>query len=498
MRYESPWPTASGTAAVAPQTFSALARPMCVDLDRALLKTGACWESVLLLARQAPWLLALLPWWLLRGRAYFKRRLARQVIPDAASLPYRAEVLDFLRQRRAAGESLVLVSAADERLAHAVAEHLGLFDHVIASDGRMDCAGAVRLFAIRNHLGRRDFAYLGSSAADLIICEAAAEAYLAAAGDGVLRQARMVCDPVELAAATGKTKRLAAALKTLRPHQWVKNLLVLVPLFLAHQVDQWAKAGTALVAMAAFCCCASAIYVLNDLLDVEVDRRHPTKRRRPFAAGELSPVVGLLLAPLLGLAGFALAARFVSIDFCKLLAVYVALTTVYSLGVKKQLVLDVLLLAGLYTFRMFAGAAAVEVQLSQWLLAFSMFFFFSLALGKRYIELNRRGAPVGETLPGRGYRVEDASLLESLGPTSGYLAVLVLCLYIESEQVKAMYDDPWLLWLVCPLLLYWITRFWLLAKRRQIADDPVVFALKDKASLCSIALTAVVVLLAKI
>jgi 4-hydroxybenzoate polyprenyltransferase len=498
MRYESPWPAASGTAAVAPQPSSALARPICVDLDRALLKTNACCESVLLLARQAPWILLLLPWWLLRGRAYFKRRLARHVVPDPASLPYRAEVLDFLRQQRAAGESLVLVSAADERVARAVAAHLGLFDHVIASDGRMDCTGAVRLFAIRNYLGKRGFAYLGGSAADLIVCEAAAETYLAAVGGDVLRRVRTVCMPIVLGTAAGNAKRLAAALKTLRPHQWVKNLLVLVPLFLAHQVDQLAKAGTALAAMAAFCCCASAVYVFNDLLDVEVDRRHPTKHRRPFAAGDLSPAAGLLLAPLLGLAGFALAARFVSLDFCKLLAVYVGLTTAYSLGIKKQLVLDVLLLAGLYTFRMFAGAVAVEVELSQWLLAFSMFFFFSLAIGKRYIELNRRGGAASETLPGRGYRVEDASLLESLGPTSGYLAVLVLCLYIESEQVKTMYDDPWLLWLACPLLLYWITRFWLLAKRRQIADDPVVFALKDKASLCSIALTALVVLLARI
>lgn len=465
MSYEQEWLAASGSVATAPAPAQAMARPLCVDLDRALLKTDACWESALLLAKQAPWiLLLLLPWWLLRGRAYFKRRVAQRAIPDVTMLPYRAETLDDLRRQRAAGKGLVLVSAADERLARAVAEHLGLFDHVIASDGRIHCTGAARSFAIQNHLGRRGFDYLGASAAD----------------------------------STFWPGRLSAVVKAMRPHQWAKNFLVLVPLFLAHQVDQLAKAGTALLAMTAFCCCASAIYVLNDLLDIEADRRHAAKRRRPFAAGDLSPATGLMLSPLLCLSGFALASKFISLDFCGLLAVYVCLTTAYSLCIKKQLVLDVLLLAGLYTFRMFAGAVAVEVQLSQWLLAFSMFFFFSLAIGKRYIELNRRSGPTGETLPGRGYRAEDASLLESLGPTSGYLAVLVLCLYIESEQVRSMYDRPWLLWAACPLLLYWITRFWLLAKRRQIADDPVVFALKDRASLCSIALTALVVLLARV
>jgi 4-hydroxybenzoate polyprenyltransferase len=278
----------------------------------------------------------------------------------------------------------------------------------------------------------------------------------------------------------------------------VKNLLVLLPLFLAHQVDQLAKAGTALAAMAAFCCCASAVYVLNDLLDLENDRRHATKRRRPFAAGELSPGAGAILSPALCGLGLAAAARFVSWEFCGLLAVYLCLTTAYSLVLKKKLALDVLLLAGLYTFRMLAGAVAVEVELSQWLLAFSMFFFFSLALGKRYVELSRRRTDANENLPGRGYRSEDVSLLESLGPTSGYLAVLVLCLYLESEPVQALYASPRLLWLACPLLLYWLTRFWILAKRREIADDPVVFALKDKASLASIALTALVVLAARL
>ncbi|HVW39128.1 MAG TPA: UbiA family prenyltransferase, partial [Pirellulales bacterium] len=367
------------------------------------------------------------------------------------------------RREHAAGRSLILVSSADERMARSVADHLGIFDRVLASNGRIHCTGAARRHMIHEYLGKRDFDYLRSTPTP-----------------------------------RRETSVLRAMAKALRPHQWVKNLLVLLPLFLAHQVDQLAKAGTALVAMAAFCCCASAIYVLNDLLDLENDRRHPTKRRRPFAAGELSPRAGALLSPALCSLGLAAAARFVSWEFCGLLAVYVCLTTAYSVFLKQKLALDVLLLAGLYTYRMLAGAAAVDVELSQWLLAFAMFFFFSLALGKRYVELSRRKGDANETLPGRGYRSEDLSLLESLGPTSGYLAVLVLCLYLESKPVQELYANPGLLWLACPVLLYWLTRFWLLAKRREIADDPVVFALKDKASLASIVLTALVVLAARI
>ncbi|HJT35433.1 MAG TPA: UbiA family prenyltransferase [Pirellulales bacterium] len=287
--------------------------------------------------------------------------------------------------------------------------------------------------------------------------------------------------------------RPRAALAALRPHQWVKNLLVLLPLFLAHQVNPLARLWPVLAALAAFCCAASSVYLLNDVIDIEADRRHATKRRRPIASGELSPNFGLTLSAIAGAAGFALASTCVSMPFVGMLALYGALATVYSLFVKRQLLLDVILLAGLYTLRIAAGAVAARVPLSPWLAAFAMFFFFSLALGKRYIEL-RRTTGGGQPLPtGRGYRADDAHLLESLGPASGFLAVLVFYLYIDSDAVAALYHRAWLLWAVCPVLLYWVTRFWLLARRDEVHDDPVVFALKDRASLASIALTAALV-----
>lgn len=291
-------------------------------------------------------------------------------------------------------------------------------------------------------------------------------------------------------------RRPRAAIAALRPHQWVKNLLLLLPLFLAHQVNPWVRLWPVLVALAAFCCVASGVYLLNDVIDIEADRCHATKRRRPIASGELSRTFGLTLSVIVGAVGCALACTCVSMLFAGVLALYGVLATAYSLFVKRQLLLDVILLAGLYTLRIAAGAVAARVPLSPWLAAFAMFFFFSLALGKRYIELRRTTGGGQPQLTGRGYRSDDAHLLESLGPASGYLAVLVFCLYIDSNAVAALYQRAWLLWAVCPVLLYWVTRFWLLARRNEVHDDPVVFALKDRASLASIALTTALVLAA--
>lgn len=333
---------------------------------------------------------------------------------------------------------------------------------------------------------------------------AAPKPSLGRAAQGVSAHARMIAPP------RGRIKPLVAAL---RPHQWVKNLLLLLPLFLAHQWTDIGKLGLALLGMAAFSAAASAIYIVNDLLDIESDRGHPTKCRRPFAAGDLSVPAGLVLAGCsaavagaLSLGGLAVGG--LAAAFSGWLAVYLLATTAYSFWLKKQIVVDVIVLAGLYTLRIVAGAAAVSVPVSPWLLAFAMFFFLSLALGKRYIELRRSSGTVsssgavgssgtvGGMLPGRGYCSDDAQLLEQIGPTSGYLAVLVFCLYIDSSAVVRLYQHREWLWLACPLLLYWITRFWLLARRRQVHYDPVTFALKDRTSLAVIAATAATVLMA--
>jgi 4-hydroxybenzoate polyprenyltransferase len=290
--------------------------------------------------------------------------------------------------------------------------------------------------------------------------------------------------------------RALALLRALRVHQWVKNLLVFVPVILDHKLFHAETMAKAVTAFLAFCCAASSAYILNDILDLDADRRHPAKRYRPFAAGTLSPALGVVLVP--GLLGIAFAASWSSLpsSFIELLAIYVVLTTVYSLHLKRVPVLDVLLLAALYTLRVLAGIAASQVRFSTWLLAFSMFLFLSLAFLKRYTEVSAMDGAPTEQVRGRGYIRGDREWLGSMGGASGYLSVLVLALYINSEQVVALYRRPLLLWLACPLLLFWISRMWLLAHRGRIHDDPIVATVRDPASYLLGVLVALVMYLA--
>ena len=290
--------------------------------------------------------------------------------------------------------------------------------------------------------------------------------------------------------------RLVALVRALRVHQWVKNLLVFVPVILDHKLfapEVMAKSATAFVA---FCCAASSAYILNDLLDVEADRRHPTKRHRPFAAGTLSPSTGLLLVPLLLAIAFIASLGTLPGTFVELLAIYIVLTTAYSLLLKRLAVVDVLVLAALYTLRVLAGIAAAQVRFSTWLLAFSMFLFLSLAFLKRFTEVSAMEGAATEQVRRRGYIRGDREWLGSMGGASGYLSVLVLALYINSEQVVALYRAPLLLWLVCPLLLFWTSRMWLLAHRGQIHDDPIVATVRDPVSYLLGALVGVVLYIA--
>ena len=283
----------------------------------------------------------------------------------------------------------------------------------------------------------------------------------------------------------------AALLRALRPQQWIKNLLLFVPLSLAHHVLDASRLLHVTLGFTAYCLCASGGYVLNDLLDREADRLHPRKRRRPFASGALSARQGSALFVALVGAGLLLA-TLVGAAFAELLALYLALTVCYSLWLKEQLFIDVLLLSALYSLRVFAGALAAQVEISQWLLGFSLFLFLSLAFVKRFCELRQLPAgSSGEVLARRSYRKEDLGLIQMLGASSGYLSVLVLALYISSSDVMRLYARPQLLWAVCPVLLYWLTRIWFLAGRGELPDDPVLFAAGDPQSYAAGALIAI-------
>ena len=275
-----------------------------------------------------------------------------------------------------------------------------------------------------------------------------------------------------------------AVWQALRPHQWAKNGLVFAPLLLAHRaVDDPARLAATALAAICFCAVASAGYLLNDWLDRDADRRHPEKRRRPLASGELSAGRAWAAFAALLVGGFAASVVWLPPGFTGLLAAYLVLTAAYSVSLKKRALLDVLVLAALYSLRVLAGGEAAQVAVSHWLLVFSMFFFLSLAFVKRYVELVaiRRGES-GDAPAGRGYRLEDLSLVPVMGLASGFVAILVIGLWASSAEVRALYRAPALLWLACPLLFHWLCRIWLLAHRGELHSDPVLFAARDRVS----------------
>jgi 4-hydroxybenzoate polyprenyltransferase len=306
--------------------------------------------------------------------------------------------------------------------------------------------------------------------------------------------------PVDTQQLPAESSLAADVLRALRPYQWAKNLLMFVPILMAHQARDATRLTHVVIGFAAFCLCASAAYVLNDLWDREHDRHHPIKRNRPFASGRLSATSGFIIALVLLTAGFA-ASLLPAIPrgFAAMLAAYVLLTTLYSFWLKRRLLVDVFVLAGLYTLRVLAGGQAADVPVSKWLLAFCIFFFLSLAFAKRFSELLRVRDESGEQIPGRAYRVEDLDVMNAVGPASGYLAVLVLALYVnQSEEAVKLYKSPGLLWLLCPVMLYWITRVWFLARRKTLTEDPMLFAMKDRVSLMTVGVIALLLIFAAV
>jgi 4-hydroxybenzoate polyprenyltransferase len=472
------------------------ALPLCVDLDGTLVATDTLWESFLGCMRRHPLELLRIPAWLARGRPALKRGLARAAGLQPGSLPFRAEVVEYLKAARAEGRPVVLATASDRLVAEAVASHLGLFDAVLATDGERNLKGARKREALETAFGRDGFEYLGDSAADLPVWEAAGRA--SCVGLSPAQEARV-------SARTPIARRFAAPraglrtwLRALRVHQWVKNTLVVLPLVMGHRFDEPALLGLVALAFVALSFAASSVYLGNDLMDLAVDRAHPSKRRRPFAAGELSIPAGLAAAPLLMLAAFAISLAWLPASFTATLAVYLALNVVYTFRLKSVAVADVIFLAGLYSLRVLAGGFATGIEVSPWLIAFSLFFFLNLAFLKRYTDL--RGMPEGRDgpSPGRDYAREDAPLVLSLGPASGYMATLVLALYMQSEKVTILYRQPDLLWLLVPLLVFWLSRVWMLAHRGEMTDDPVVFTTRDPVSWAVLALAAGVLVLATI
>lgn len=460
--------------------------PLYVDVDGTLLTTDLLWESAFALVRQEPLRVWRVPGALVRGKAALKEEFARGAPVDVTTLPTNAAVLEVARQARADGRRVVMATAADRHLAEPLADHLGVFDAVLASDGTTNLSGTAKLAAIRadaaRHGGCDAFAYIGDSRADAPLFRAAAAGHVVtrAAAPSFARDATPLPAP---------RAGLRDVMKAMRVHQWLKNVFLFVPLALMRDEIDAAGFLAALTGFFAFSFIASATYILNDLLDLRADRLHSTKRRRPFAAGRIAIADGLLLA--VGCMGLGIAfAALLPFAFQAILALYVATTLSYSFAVKRFLLLDVLSIAGLHTLRILAGAAAIDVSVSYWLLAFSIFFFLSLALVKRFTELLEVGVAASRERTGRGYRYDDLETLATSGICASFSAVLVLALYINAPETLAEVDKPFMLWPVCPLILYALMRIWILARRREMSEDPVWFALTDWRSQVTFALAA--------
>ena len=457
-----------------------LTRTLVVDLDGTLVNTDMLIENLFLFVRFYPLRFFTLVVWLIGGKANFKRRLADAVLPGVDNLPYNTELLAWLEKRKEERYKLVLATASDKRIADAIADHLGIFDEVLGTEGTNLSSGNKRA-ALVERFGEDNFEYIGNSSADLTVWRSASVIHVVNPERGVLAAARKI-GPVETVF-ENRSAYFPTLIKALRIHQWVKNLLLFVPLLASHRIMETPLLLDGLLAFIAFGVCASSVYLLNDFLDLPDDRQHPVKCKRPLAAGSLPVLHALFLMPVLLVGGFVLALWLLPIQFAGVLAAYYILTLAYSLWLKRIVMLDVVILAMLYIVRVVAGAAAMSLTVTFWILTFCMFIFLSLAFVKRYTELcddRQRGKT--ENSSGRGYFPADFELLASLGGASGYISVLVLALYINEASSGTLYQSQEWMWAACPLLLFWLSRVWLLAHRGQMLEDPIVFALRDRVS----------------
>lgn len=454
-------------------------RPLVVDLDGTLIYTDMLHEHAIRLLRDKPHLFFAIPFWLFRGKAFLKRKLANHVDVSVSFLPFNQSLIKFLQSQKASGRKLVLCTASDLTTANSISNHLNLFDEVIASDGVNNLSGVNKAIALAQKFGKNGFDYIGNCSADLIVWKYAYLGIVVNGSSSLVDQASAVTHITHVF--SKDLDGLKSLVKVLRLHQWIKNILIFIPIFAAHKPisgNLWIDLGLAFLS---FSLCASSVYVVNDLFDLDSDRTHLRKRCRPFASGQIPIWIGAVLAPVLMLLSFVMA-QYVSGNFLLWLLVYFVLTCAYSLCLKRLVLVDCLTLAILYTLRIVAGAAAVSVPLSFWLLAFAIFLFLSLAFIKRYAELQAQPNSSSNKIHGRGYYPADATLVQQLGITSGYAATLVLALYLNSENIIKLYRTPEIMWGAVPLMFLWISWMWLNAHRGLMHDDPIVFAIKDKVS----------------
>lgn len=467
-------------------------KPLCIDLDGTLIRTDCLFETLVGTIRENPATAFQVPGWFAQGRPKLKEELAKRYLPSLEKLPWNQDVIGFAKEQKEAGRKILLVTASHAIVAEAIAEHLGFFDEVLATrPGGPNLKSKNKAALLVEKFGEGKFDYIGNESCDLAVWKAGGSALVAHSTPALVRQAEALGVPVQTIGA-GHPNLVRAAIKACRPHQWAKNSLLFVPLMTAHLYHSTELIFKTVLAFLAMGLCASSVYLTNDLLDLESDRTNHSKRKRPIPSGKLPIHMAILMVPVLLAVSFGTGWFLINPTFTFLLFTYLCITSAYSFHIKHRILLDVFLLAGLYSMRIFIGSSAAcpqdaplfegYVQPSNWLITFSSLFFFSLAMAKRYTELYNLQLRQKDKPSGRNYHVNDMPLLSQFGITSGFMSVLVLAFYVQSEKSTSLYNHPTVLWFMCPPLLLWVSYIWLVTTRGKMREDPVNFAIRDKVS----------------
>lgn len=452
--------------------------PLCIDCDNTLIATDLLFEACFLLLKQHPTKLFLLPFWLIKGKAFLKQRLTEYVTFDWETLPYRPETLEVIEKARQDERKVVLATASPKVWAEGIANHLKCFDEIFATEKATNLSSRNKADKLTEQFGIQGFDYVGDSKDDIAVWKNANKGIIVNNQQSLVEKIQRLVgrnlEHVKIASPT-----LLSYAKALRIYQWLKNALIFVPLLAAHEVSDLHLLTKAIYAFIAFSCCASSVYILNDLLDLESDRRHPRKRRRPFASGAIPILHGAILMPILLVTSVYISLAYLPPLFTLTLALYYLMTIAYSGKLKQQVVVDIILLAALYTIRILAGSAATKIEPSFWLLVFSLFTFLSLALVKRYSEMSLAIEQNKFMASGRGYYTQDLIVIMCLGVSAAMCSVMIFALYINSQETNLIYPSKYWLWGVLPFILYWNCRLWMKTNRKEIPDDPVLFAVYD-------------------
>ena len=466
--------------------------PLYVDLDGTYTKSDLLFESLIIAIKSNPFIVFLCFFWLLKGRSYLKHQLAERADVETKLLPLNPEFYSFLIEEKSKRRKIILATATNEKYAQKIHAESDIFDSYISSDILSNLKGNAKLLKIQSE--SETFSYAGNSSEDFIIFSKCKESYLV---NPTKKAKKMSLNSPTTKTFDDNPKPKSLWIKQLRVHQWLKNLLILVPLIVSGQFISGDSIILSLLGFISFSCLASATYIINDLLDLDSDRNHSRKKNRPLAAGTITLVNGLVAATLLFIIAFTIASM-LNVLFNLVLALYLALTLAYSLKVKQYIGMDVIALASLYTVRIIAGAVILSTTMSFWLLSFSMFVFLSLAIIKRCAELKYLQEANKTRTTGRDYHIDDYVVLMSIGTSSAMLSILMFCFYVNSNVLNDQYQQPTLLWLILPALCYWMMRMWIKTHRGEMHDDPIVFSLKDKGSIITVGFMGLIALLAQI